>query len=125
AEDAAMRHDFRLVRTLIAALFVGFSSVSSAMELSGATADSGDRFPFEVKYQEKLICSNGAVPAHRGNGGPLRAAESAVSRRERFRKAQPGNGSLPESRFHCRPGARARIRALGSNAALVRRCRLH
>ena len=76
-----MRHDFRLVRTLIAALFVGFSSVSSAMELSGATADSGDRFPFEVKYQEKLICSNGAVSAHRGNGGPLRAAESAVSRR--------------------------------------------
>ncbi|MEZ0281627.1 hypothetical protein [Methyloceanibacter sp.] len=43
--------------------FFGFSSVSSAMELSGATADSGDRFPFvvEVKYQEKLICSNGAV----------------------------------------------------------------
>ena len=29
------------------------------MALSGATADSGDRFPFvvEVKYQEKLICS--------------------------------------------------------------------
>ena len=29
------------------------------MALSGATTDSGDRFPFlvEVKYQEKLICS--------------------------------------------------------------------
>ena len=59
AEDAAMRHDFRLMRTLIAALFLGFSSISSAMALSGATADSGDRFPFvvEVKYQENLICS--------------------------------------------------------------------
>ena len=54
-----MRHDFVLMRTLIAALFLAFSSISSAMALSGATADSGDRFPFvvEVKYQEKLICS--------------------------------------------------------------------
>ena len=54
-----MRHDFVLMRTLIAALFLGLSSISSAMALSGATADSGDRFPFvvEVKYQENLICS--------------------------------------------------------------------
>ena len=54
-----MRHDFRLMRTLIAALFLGFSSISSAMALSGATVDSGDRFPFvvEVKYQDNLICS--------------------------------------------------------------------
>ena len=54
-----MRHDFVLMRTLIAALFLAFSSISSAMALSGATADSGDRFPFvvEVKYQDNLICS--------------------------------------------------------------------
>jgi hypothetical protein len=36
------------MRTLVAALFLGFSSISSAMALSGATADSGDRFPFVV-----------------------------------------------------------------------------
>ena len=54
-----MRHDFALMRTLIAALFLAFSSISSAMALSGATTDSGDRFPFvvEVKYQDNLICS--------------------------------------------------------------------
>ena len=54
-----MRHDFVLMRTLIAALFIAFSSISSAMALSGATVDSGDRFPFvvEVKYQDNLICS--------------------------------------------------------------------
>ena len=54
-----MRHDFDLMRTLIAALFLGFSSISPVMALSGATVDSGDRFPFvvEVKYQDNLICS--------------------------------------------------------------------
>lgn len=54
-----MRHDFRVMRTLIAALFLGFSSISPAMALSGATAESADRFPFvvEVKYQDRLICS--------------------------------------------------------------------
>jgi hypothetical protein len=47
------------MRTLIAALFLGLSSIFPAMALSGATADSGDRFPFvvEVKYQHNLICS--------------------------------------------------------------------
>ena len=54
-----MRHDFILMRTFIAALFLAISSISSAMALSGATTDSGDRFPFGVGviYQEKLICS--------------------------------------------------------------------
>jgi hypothetical protein len=47
------------MRTLIAALFLAFSSISLAMALSGATADSADRFPFvvEIKYQDRLICS--------------------------------------------------------------------
>jgi hypothetical protein len=40
-----MRHDFVLMRTLIAALFLGFTSISPVMALSGATVDSGDRFP--------------------------------------------------------------------------------
>jgi len=54
-----MRHHLVLMRSLIAALLLGFTSISSAMALTGATADSADRFPFvvEVKYQDKLICS--------------------------------------------------------------------
>jgi hypothetical protein len=47
------------MRTLIVAFLLGIFSISSAMALSGATADSNDRFPFvvEVKFQDKLICS--------------------------------------------------------------------
>ena len=81
-----MRHDFRLMRTLIAALFLAFSLIliSSATALSGATTDSGDRFPFvvEVKYQEKLICSGTALfPRIVVTAAPLHTGEGAVSRR--------------------------------------------
>ena len=59
AEHLVISHDQAPMRTLIVALLLGFSSISSAMALSGAAADSGDSFPFvvEVKYQDELICS--------------------------------------------------------------------
>jgi secreted trypsin-like serine protease len=83
------------MRTLVAALFLGFSSISSAMALSGATADSGDRFPFavEVKYQEKLICS-GTVLFPR----IVVTAAHACSRRSIFAVAR----SMPTA-ICCRP----------------------
>jgi hypothetical protein len=78
-----MRHDFVLMRTLIAALFSPFPRFPR-LWLSGATTDSGDRFPFvvEVKYQEKLICSGTALfPRIVVTAAPLHTGEGAVSRR--------------------------------------------
>jgi hypothetical protein len=47
------------MRRLTAAILLGLIPISPASALSGATADSADRFPFvvEVKYQDRLICS--------------------------------------------------------------------
>ena len=47
------------MRRPTAAILLGLISISPASALSGATADSADRFPFvvEVKYQDRLICS--------------------------------------------------------------------